>query len=185
MFCRAISYHILDTSFAKKLSVSIWANLENQRATQRVTYLSLYALHCKSLHLQRTSLKWDQNQGYFFLEDYFSRHRLESDLFFKEKVVPQVNLNQAKRNIFTCGFSPGLRTGSVQWIKFWLFTFSKNYKSSDRGWVYQTKSVEIKTWNICNSLKSEKMTSLVETITWNKCNPLKSENVTSLVETNT
>ena len=57
---------------------------------------------------------------------------------------------------FTCGFSPGLRTGSVQWVKFWLFTFSKNYKSSDRGWVYQTKSVENKTWNISNSLKYDK-----------------------------
>ena len=30
------------------------------------------------------------------------------------------------RIIFTCGFSPGLRTGSEQWIKFWLFTFPKN-----------------------------------------------------------
>ena len=33
-----------------------------------------------------------------------------------------------------------------------------------RSWVYQkTKSVENITWNICNSLKSEKITSLVET----------------------
>ena len=39
---------------------------------------------------------------------------------------------------FTCGCSPGLRTGSLQWINFWLFTFSKNYKSSDRaGYIKQ------------------------------------------------
>ena len=77
--------------------------------------------------------------------------------------------------------------------------FSKNYESSDRGWVYQTKSVENKTWNICNSLKSEKMTSLVETNnqdwvyqtksvekkTWNICNFLNSEKMTSFVETDT
>ena len=38
-----------------------------------------------------------------------------------------------------------------------------------QSWVYQTKSVENITWNICNSLKSEKMTSLVEeTNTWKK-----------------
>ena len=42
-------------------------------------------------------------------------------------------------DIFTCGFSPGIRTGSVQWIKFWLFTFSKNYKSSDRAGYFKQR----------------------------------------------
>ena len=49
---------------------------------------------------------------------------------------------------------------------------------SDRGLVYQTKSVENKTWNICNSLKSEKITIfqiLISTLfVWNT-QPLSDE----------
>ena len=43
--------------------------------------------------------------------------------------------------------------------------FFKKIQVLWQSWVYQTKSVENKTWNICNSLKSENMTSLVETNT--------------------
>ena len=47
-----------------------------------------------------------------------------------------------KFGVFTCGFSPGLRTGSVKWIKFWLFTFSKSYKSN--GNQYKELSISNK-----------------------------------------
>ena len=43
--------------------------------------------------------------------------------------------------------------------------FFKKIQVLWHSWVYQTKSVENITWNICNSLKSEKMASHVETKT--------------------
>ena len=43
--------------------------------------------------------------------------------------------------------------------------FSKKLQVLWQSLVYQTKSVENTTWNICNSLKSKKITSHVETNT--------------------
>ena len=106
-------------------------------------------------------------------------------------------------SFFTCGLSPGLRTGSVQWIKFWLFTFSKNYKSSDRAWYIQQKGGKhnLKYLQFLEIWKNDKpggnqylenfhlaelgmSNKRVENISWNICNSLKSEKMTSLVETN-
>ena len=58
--------------------------------------------------------------------------------------------------LFTCGLSPGLRTGSEQWNKILTIYFFKKLKVLWQNWVYQTKSVENIAWNICNSMKSEK-----------------------------
>ena len=100
-----------------------------------------------------------QKLSKFWFPQDLSYFQISRNCKYCKLCFPPVNILKVLSFLFTCGFSPGLRMGSVQWMKYWLF--QKKIEVLWQSWVYQAKTVENIIWNICNSLKFENMKSSV------------------------